>query len=433
MQIQFDAIPIDPGLTLYVAPTEKFKTTTIKVALRRNLRADSYTPTAVIPFVLRRGTRTLPTVRDIARHLENLYGAGFSADISKVGETQNIELFMEVAHDRFLPEKLGLTEAALEFLGQVLLSPATEDGGFRRDYVAQEAENLRRRLESVMNNKPQYALKRLREEMCAGEPFGLAKYGDEEELRRVDPVALWKHYRHVLATSPVDVFVVGPVEPRQVADWVVEHLTLPRGDIETVVPATPDPEGAGVERVVTEARPVQQGVLALGYRTGVRYPDEDYPALLMYNGILGGYPHSKLFVNVREKASLAYFASSQLEATKGILTIAAGIAVDKYEQALAIIREQVAALSRGDISDEELENTRKGLLNGLLSGRDSPGRIIGGRLVGLINNRVRPVRELIRDLENVSRDDVLRVAQGVRLDTVYFLRTPAGGPGEEGH
>ncbi|HEY8416685.1 MAG TPA: pitrilysin family protein [Limnochordales bacterium] len=427
MQIQFEPIAIDRGYTLWVAPTEKFKTTTVKLVLRRNLRADTYTHTAVIPFVLRRGTQTLPTVRDMARYLENLYGAGFNADVSKVGETQNIELFVEVAHDRFLPEQLGLSEKALAFLGDVLLRPATEDGVFRREFVAQEAENLRRRILSVINQKPQYAMKRLREEMFPGEPFGLEKYGDVEELRRVTPEALYEHYRHVLATSPVDLFVVGPVEPAQVAEWVRQHLTLPRGDIEATVAATPHPDGAAEERVVTEEQQVQQGVLALGYRTATRYPDDDYPALLMYNGILGGFPHSKLFINVREKASLAYFASSQLEATKGVVTVTAGIAVDKYEQALAIIREQVAALAAGDISDQELENTRKGLINGMLSGRDSPGRIIGGRLVGLINNRVRPVPELIEDVRRVTREDVVRVAAGVRLDTVYFLRTPAAG------
>ncbi|HLT59198.1 MAG TPA: pitrilysin family protein [Limnochordales bacterium] len=434
MHAQFETMAIDRGFHLHVAPTDKFKTTTIKLVLRRSLRAGEHTRTAVIPFVLRRGTQSLPTVRDIARHLENMYGAGFSVDIGKIGETQNIELFMEVAHDRFLPEKLGLTERALAFLGQVLLTPATEDGVFRREYVAQEAEHLRRRIQSTINHKPQYALKRLREEMCRGEPFGLHKYGDEAELGQVGPGQLYEHYRHLLASSPVDVFVVGPVEPGAVAGWVKEHLALPRGQVEGAIPAVqgPDPQGRP-EQVVAEEQPVQQGVLALGYRTGTRYPDDDYPALLVYNGILGGFPHSKLFVNVREKASLAYFASSHLEASKGIMTVVAGIAAEKYPQALAIIREQVAALADGAIADQELEHTRKGLINALLSGRDSPGRIIGGRVVGLINGRVRPVPALIEEIRAVTRDDVVRVAQRVRPDTVYFLRSPAAGAEEEGH
>src|SRR5690606_5936498 len=134
-----------------------------------------------------------------------------------------------------------------------------------------------------------------------------------------------------------------------------------------------------------------------------------------------------------EKASLAYFASSQLEASKGVLWVVAGIAVEKYEQALAIIREQVAAMADGRFTDQELENTRKGLINGVLSAQDSPGRIIGGRLVGIVNGRVRPVQETIAALEGVTREDVVRVAERIRPDTVYFLRTPQAPPGKEGH
>lgn len=432
MRKTFEVIDIDRGFRLHVLPTDKFKTTSVRLILRQPLRADTYTLTAVVPFVLRRGTRRLPTSRDIARHLENLYGAEFGVDITKLGETQNIELSLDVAHDRFLPEQLGLTEQGLAFLGQVLLDPSAEDGAFRKEYVAQEAEALRRRIESLINNKPQYALNRLRQEMCRHEPFGLHKYGDVDELRGIAPAALYAHYRHLLATSPVEVLVVGPVEPQQVAAWVRQHLSLPRADVGeagAAVPVSPPPRE---ERTVIEELPVQQGVLALGYRTGVRYPDDDYPALLMYNGILGGFPHSKLFVNVREKASLAYFASSQLEATKGVLTVVAGIEVDKYEKASAIIREQVEAVAAGAFSDEELEHTRKGLINGVLSAQDSPGRIMGGRLVGLVNGRIRRVQEVIDDLQRVTREDVLKVAAGIRPDTVYFLRTPASGSREEG-
>jgi len=433
MQIEFQSIAIDRGFTLHVAPTDKFKTTSIRLVIRRSLRPDAYTKNAVIPFVLRRGTRKWPTARDIARHLENLYGAEFSVDINKIGETQNIELYLDVANERFLPERLGMTEAALAFLGEVLLDPATENGAFRPEYVAQEAEALRRRIESLINNKPQYALNRLREEMCRGEPFGLQKYGNVDELRHVTAEELFHHYRHVLATSPVDVFVVGPVEPDRLTGWVKEHLPLPRGEVETPPAVTaPDPP-ARAERTLFEEQPVQQGVLALGYRTGTRYPDSDYAALLMYNGLLGGFPHSKLFVNVREKASLAYFASSQLEASKGVLWVVAGIAVEKYEQALAIIREQVAAMADGRFTNQELENTRKGLINGVLSAQDSPGRIIGGRLVGIVNGRVRPVQETIAELERVTREDVVRVAARIRPDTAYFLRTPQAPSGKEGH
>lgn len=422
MDNEFQSIAVDEGFHLYVAPTEKFKTTSFKLVLRRSLDAYEHSLNAVLPFVLRRGTRRRPTSRDIARYMEGLYGAQFSADVGKIGETQLIELAAAVADERFLPERIGTTEAAVAFLAEALLDPVLEDGAFRTDYVTQEAEILRRRIESIINNRRQYALNRLREEMCKGEPFGLNHYGDVDALRRVTPQGLYRHYRHVLETSPADLFVVGPVEPDEVAALVKRHFALPRGRIQAPAPvAIRRPDG---ERTVVEHQPVQQGVLVLGFRTGLRYPDDDYPALQVYNGVLGAFPHSKLFVNVRERASLAYYTWSQLEGTKGVLTVMAGIAVDKYDEALRIIREQMDAVARGDVSGAELEQTKKGLINALLSGQDSPARVMGSRLLGIVNGRRRPLQEHIEQLQAVAVDDVRRIAAQVRADTVYFLRSP---------
>jgi len=422
--MEFQKVSIDQGFDLYVAPTDKFKTTWLKLVLRRSLNADEHSLNAVLPFVLRRGTRRHPTARDIARCMEELYGAQFGADVGKIGETQQIELGASVADEQFLPERIGSTEKVVAFLAEALLDPALENGVFRAEYVTQEAEILRRRIESLINDRRRYAVNRLREEMCKDEPFGLNAYGDVEQLRRVTPEGLYEHYRHVLETSPVDMFVVGPVDPDEAAAMVRRHFRLPRGRIRQpgpVVVRTP-----GKERTVVEHRDVQQGVLVMGLRTGVRYPDDDYPALQVYNGILGAFPHSKLFVNVRERASLAYYTWSQLEGTKGVMMITAGIAVEKYRQALGIVREQLEAVAAGDVTDAELEQTKKGLINALLSGRDSPSRIMGSRLLGIINGRLRPVDEHIEELKAVTVEDVRRVAARVRPDTIYFLRSPEG-------
>lgn len=428
MQTEFHSATVADGFTLHVAPTEKFKSTSMQLVVRRNLQPDVHSLAAVIPFVLRRGTRRLPTLRDIARNLEQLFGAQLSTDIGKLGETQNIELFVQVAHERFLPEPAGLTEQAVRLLAEVLTEPLLEEGRFKEEYVRQEAETLRRRIERTINNPPQYAVNRLREMMCKDEPFGLHKYGDKDDLSKVESKALYEHYEHVLKTSPVDLFVVGPVDPTQIQALVKEHIVLPRARVTDVVPVVVDDSAASAREVqlVTEEQRVQQGVLTLGYRTGIKYADDDYAALLVYNGILGGYPHSKLFLNVREKASLAYFASSQLETTKGVLIIAAGIAVDKYEQALDIIRAQVKALAEGDISDAELEQTKKGLVNDMLSGKDSPGRMMGVHYLGIVNGRLRPTAETVAAVQAVTKEDVVRVASRLREDTVFFLRSPQG-------
>ena len=172
---------------------------------------------------------------------------------------------------------------------------------------------------------------------------------------------------------------------------------------------------------------VNQAKLVMGYRTNISYADPLYCALLLYNGILGGFPHSKLFLNVREKASLAYYVYSRLEKHKGLMMVAAGIESGDYEKARGIIEEQVADLAAGKISETEMENTRRGLINQLRIQDDNPYRMIAFHLDGAIGGRAYTVDELIRGIEAVSPEEVKAVAGKVRLDTVYLLRGRKGG------
>lgn len=438
----FVTVPWGEGLAFHVLPTDMFKTVSLRVAMRRGLKAADVSANACIPFVLRRGTQRHPDSRSIARFLEGLYGASFGADCDKIGETHVLEFSLDVVSDRYVPAETSLVRQGLEFLGDVVLRPRLEDGRFVASYVSREVDMLKRRIEGLINNKPQYALERLRQTMFADEPFGLYRYGTVEGLLALKPDALYDHYRRVVEESVIDVFVVGHVEPDQVEGWAREALPIPRGQVEPVgAPVVRQPQEV---REVQEEEDVHQGVLAIGYRTPVRFPDDDYDALLVYNGILGGFPHSKLFINVREKASLAYFAASRLEGTKGVLVAFAGIDPQRYGQARAIVERQVDDMAAGRISDEELEATKKAIIHGLRTVTDSPHRLIDRHLLGLVNGRVRPLEETIAAIEGVSRDDVVRIAQGIVPDTVYFLTrasedggtagseagSPEGGEGE---
>ena len=169
-----------------------------------------------------------------------------------------------------------------------------------------------------------------------------------------------------------------------------------------------------------------QGKLNMGCRTGATIRDDDYISLLMYNGILGGFPHSKLFMNVREKASLAYYASSRLESHKGILTIQSGIEIANYRKALDIIQEQLEAMRKGNISERELSQTRATLSNQLRERQDRPYELIDFAYHSILSGRDWTIDRLHKGIGEVTKEDVRRVAEQVQLDTIYFLRDKGG-------
>jgi predicted Zn-dependent peptidase len=163
----------------------------------------------------------------------------------------------------------------------------------------------------------------------------------------------------------------------------------------------------------------------LGLRTPITYSDDEYMAMMMYNGVLGAFAHSKLFVNVRERESLAYSARSRYDSFKGLIFVQAGINIEDHDRALAVIKEQLDAMVAGDISDEELEQTRAMALNTYREAYDSPGSLINLAFEGEMAGVPRPIEQLAEQIPHVTREDIVRVAKTLQLDTVYFLRDKA--------
>jgi predicted Zn-dependent peptidase len=176
------------------------------------------------------------------------------------------------------------------------------------------------------------------------------------------------------------------------------------------------------ERFFEETMDLNQAIVVMGYRTNCSYRDNDYYALLVGNGILGGFAHSKLFMNVREKASLAYSVGSHIEGSKGLLTITAGITDDQQEKALAIIGDQVTACQAGQISPDELEQTKRGLISAMISLGDSPAGIIDRNLIGVVEGEMRTIDQVVEAIRRVEHDDCVRVMERIQLDTTYLLR-----------
>jgi len=416
----FETVSIG-NVRVHVCSTEKFKTTTIAAMIQQELKPETVTKTALLPSVLQRGTVSYPSTLQLKRKLEDLYGATLHTEVFKRGERHIMHVGLEIANGRYLSESPKLLREGTAFLMEVLTRPVTEDGGFRRAYVEAEKKNLKQKIESLLDDKIRYAAQRCIAEMCNKEPFGLFVYGRTEDLPGIDQHNLYTYYRQVIETRPIDFFFVGNVSVDEVVSLVREMFPYAEGERPAVEVKREQPAVDRVKEVV-ERLDVIQGKLNMGCRTGVTIRDDDYVPLLMYNGILGGFPHSKLFLNVREKASLAYYASSRLESHKGILTIQSGIEIANYQKALDIIREQLEAMRKGEISDRELSQTRATLSNQLRERQDRPYELIDFAYHSILSGRDWTLDRLLKGIDETGMEDVRRVAEQVQLDTIYFLR-----------
>jgi predicted Zn-dependent peptidase len=419
--VRFERTAVAEGVALHLRRDPKFKTAIVKLFVRADLDDERATEIALLPSVLRRGTRQHPSQRELTRHLEGLYGTQLGGDILKVGEQQVISFKLEVAGDFFLPPGTSAFAPATEVLRALLLDPALDASGlFPANVVAQEKTKQKQFIDSLLNDKASYAAERCGREMCKGEPFEVYEYGSVERLEPVTPASLTARWRELVANAPFDVFVMGSFDEKAAKEVVARAFGLVRGKRAPLRGTTRNPP-RHASREVREPMPVKQGKLCMGLRSDARIEDEGYFALIAMNGVLGAFAHSKLFRNVREKAGLCYYASSSIERSKGLVFIQSGIEKENYEKARDLSLEQLEAIRRGEITDEEIESTRRAMELNYRSLLDRPAQLANSVYILGLAGREIPLQELAKRVDSVTKDEMVEAARKVWLDTVYFL------------
>lgn len=414
-----------PGVYLTAVQTHKFKSAVLSATLLTPLTRERASVNALVPYVLRRGTQQYPDMEAISAVLDDLYGGTLEPMVRKKGETQCVGFVGSFLDDAYTLNKEPVLEPAARLLGDLLLRPLTVEGGFSPEYVQGERDNLTDRIRARMNEKRQYSMQRLVQHMCEGEAYGVDRYGDEESARAISAESLWSAYQDLLHTARVELYYCGSAEPARVEAALLDAFsTLPETGARPV-PGCLVKASAGRQtpNIVEETMDVSQGKLAMGFRTGgIDLRSADYPALLVFNAVYGGTTTSKLFMNVREKLSLCYFASSALEKTKGVMLVSSGIEFDKYEQARDEIIAQLEAVRRGEVEDWELAGAVRGIVSALISAQDSQGRLEDYWLGQAIAGQSEAPEALCARVEAVGLEDVVSVAKRVELDTIYFLK-----------
>ncbi|MGC4375697.1 pitrilysin family protein [Fictibacillus sp. Mic-4] len=411
-----------PGMRIHSVETKKYKTNTIVLQLKNLIKEDSVTKRALLPNVMQSGTEKYPSSKQLRGALDDLYGATLNVDLSKKGNYQIISFRMDIANEKFLSDQSKLLDQGIALLADVLLRPVTENGAFKEDIVSKEKRSLKQQIESIYDDKMRYANKRLIEEMFKGDPYHLNVYGNENEVDQITPQDLYAYYQEVLANDEFDFYVVGDISHDEIVNKAKQFFVF--NEKRAAGQSIEKNEAVEVTKVneVIEEQDVQQGKLHMGLRTYTTYADPDYLALQVCNGIFGGFSHSKLFINVREKHSLAYYAASRFESHKGSIFVMSGIETANYEKTVSIIKEQLEDMRNGNITDDEMAKTKAMIKNQILETVDDAAGLVEVLYHQIISGYERSIEEWINGIDRVTKDEVVEVAKKIKLDTIYFLK-----------
>lgn len=407
------------GYKLHVVETEKYKTNTFVWKMKAPLTKEDVTKRALLPQVLQSSSAKYPTTTALRSYLDELYGATLFVDLAKKGEYHVISLSLEIANEKFLSDSSPLLKKGFELLAEILTNPNISGKAFERETVEKEKRTQKQRIQSVFDDKMRYSNVRLLDEMCKGEPYALQVNGESEAVDSITPEVLYEFYQKAFNEDELDLYVIGDVKEEEVKKIAGELLHFENRTPKRVEATEVRKKDEVLE--VKEQQDVKQGKLNMGYRTNIVYGDPDYFALQVFNGLFGGFSHSKLFMNVREKASLAYYAASRLESHKGLMMVMSGIDLKNYDQAVGIIHEQMEAMRKGDFTDEELAQTKAVIQNQILETIDTARGLIEILYHNVVANTNIPLEQWVDEMQKATKEEIVSVAKKIELDTIYFL------------
>lgn len=406
---------------LHVIPTEKYKTIQVVIRFATNMNKRKSSLRTLLSSLLETNSLNYPKRTDISKKLSELYGASFGVGTMRKGNLHCFDVSLTIVNPKFLPNKTELLELAFDFLNEVIYFPNVQNNQFDEATFSREKENLQSYIESVYDDKQSMAALELQElYFLDSDDQKAPSFGTVADVETITNEELLNYYNEMIQEDEIDIIVLGDVNPAEITkqmavfDW---GKRKPQA-IETMYHQTALPE----VRTKEDQLPVQQAKLNLAYQTNYYFHDKDYFPLQIFNGLFGGFPHSKLFANVREKESLAYYASSSLDTFRGLMTVQTGIEGKEKERVLKLISEQLSAIIQGDVSDEAILQTKAMIRNQYLLSQDNPNAVVESYyLKKKVPQSDLSSEEWLGKLDTVTVEDIQSVAKNIQLQAIYFM------------
>ena len=417
-------IKIKDGIILHCMNTEdRFKTNYIAINIFTKLNRETITKNALLPLVLRRGSKNYPTMQDISIKLESMYGASFDASNEKLGDNLSIQFVMDTISDDYTLDNGNILEEAINLICDVLLSPVLENSTFKEEYVQQEKETLKEIINSKINDKAQYSMDRTIEEMYQNEPYGIYKFGYVEDLEKINSQDLYNQYKNVLKESQINIYVSGKIDESKITEILTDKFEKVDRNYneDNMAHNAPEYVAQAEFRDVLEKQNVTQGKLVLGYKLQSTNLAKDFYKMTVYNAILGGTASSKLFNNVREKKSLAYTIRSQYIKQKGAMLVSAGIELENYDIAKECILKEINDMKIGEITEQEINDAKVNLVTLYRSITDSQSALISWAIGQQLLKCDEDVNVVIDKINAITKEDVLDVANRLVPTIRYYL------------
>lgn len=408
---------IDMGsYNLHFINTDKFKTNTISVNFREKVKKEEITIRKVLFQTLYYTTKKYNTNRLFQLKLEDLYSMSIGHSNLKFGNLINSYIDIKFLNEKYTDDKFVFE--CIDFLFEILFNPNVENEKFDSKSLNFIKEKIGLSIDSKKENPEIYALNKSLETL-ENDPISYSLWGYKEDLEKINEKSLYEYYKKILKTNKIDIFIIGTFDKEKIKNCFSEKFIVNTIKMDKTNPYVIYDKCDKVKEITNNMPNLKQSKLSIVCKILDLTEFERRYVLPIYASILGGSSNSRLFLDVREKKSLAYSIQTLTKGPNSILIISAGISANKYNEVIKIINNDIKGMKKG-ITDDEINSVRNELISSIETLLDSPSGIINYYFgIEVFNSET--IDKKIENYNKVTKKDIQNFANKVKMSVIYLL------------
>lgn len=406
------------GVNLHLIKVQKFKNNHLTLRFTGERLKKTLAKRVLVAQMLATANADYLTSQKFRKALAQLYGTNLSTSLSTKGKAHILDIDLEFINPTYLDEQ-GFQHKIFELLYTILYRPLITLEQFQSKVFDVEKANLMSYLESDKEDPFYTSELNLYDLFYQDENLKISKFANVDLVEQENSFTAYQEFQRMLREDQIDIFILGEFESALILEEINRFPFQARKVYKFV---NYSQEVFNVTKEKLGRRNDYQSILQLAYHLPLTYGHKDFPVALVLNGMLGGFAHSRLFTQVREKEGLAYSIGSQVHPYTDLLQVYAGIDRHQREKTLRMINREWHYLKSGRFSSQLLRQSKQLLLNNYALAEDSPKTLIERRYNKLyLGQQDQNPSTWAEKISRVTKVDIMQLARNIHLQALYYL------------
>lgn len=400
---------------LHIIKTKKFVKTLVVLKFRTSLSEEKYNKMLLLSQILTYSTKKYNSNQLLNKELLKNYNTNINSETFICGNNIISSFFMSFLDDKLVND--NVSDNSFNILNEVLFNPNIIDKQFDQQAFDISYKEIENSIKELKEQQEDYARSLLYKKMNKNAPYAINIEGNLKILKEINSKNLYGFYKEFIKGCNIDIYIVGNVED----DNIIEKISsIFKNNKSKYIDYSCyyDLKINNKVKKVIKKKETNQAKLLIGFDIEKLNIFEKVYVLSVYNYLLGGSAISRLFKNVREKNSLAYYVNSRSKTFDNILIISTGIDKRNYEKTVDLIMKNMDDLKQ-NIEDEEFNLAIENKISRYNKILDTAFGIVEMYYSSILDE-TNDIDEYITNIKKVTKKDVINIANKIKLNTIYL-------------